>query len=203
MIVAFCVFLPLSYLAGSIPFGLLFGRVVGKDVRQSGSGNIGATNVTRTLGKRFGVLTLVCDVAKGYLPVYGVTLLLAPGGGDELLVALCGLGAVVGHMFPVWLGFRGGKGVATALGVFLGLNPLAALMALLLFGVVVAGSGFVSAGSLLASGVIPLFIWYLGGPPVIIGMALLVAVLIWLKHLSNIKRLLGGTEQGLWGIKSP
>ena len=114
----------LSYLAGAIPFGLLFSRAVGKDVREEGSGNIGATNVNRVLGKKLGILTLLCDIAKGYLPVCLVATMLPQAENPELFIALCGLSTVLGHMFSVYLGFKGGKGVATALGVFLFFSPL-------------------------------------------------------------------------------
>ena len=189
-----------SYLVGAIPFGLLFSRAMGKDVRQEGSGNIGATNVNRVLGKKLGVLTLLCDVAKGFMPVYVAALVLPPAVNSELFIALCGLSTVLGHMFPVYLGFKGGKGVATALGVFLYFSPLSILFALFVFTVVVAGSGFVSAGSLVAAALIPLFIWLLGGSLSTVLVALLIAALVWMKHASNIKRLLRGEETS-WKIK--
>jgi acyl phosphate:glycerol-3-phosphate acyltransferase len=190
----------LSYLAGAIPFGLLFSRAVGKDVREEGSGNIGATNVNRVLGKKLGFLTLLCDVAKGFFPVYLAFLYLPPANSHELSIALCGLATVLGHMFPIYLGFKGGKGVATALGVFLFFSPLAVLFALIVFIGVVAGSGFVSAGSLAASGLIPLFVWYLGGASSTVLVALIIAALIWIKHNSNIKRLKKGEEKS-WKTK--
>ncbi len=189
-----------SYLVGAIPFGLLFSRAMGKDVRQEGSGNIGATNVNRVLGKKLGILTLLCDVAKGFLPVYAVSLVLAPAVNSELFVALCGLSTVLGHMFPVYLGFKGGKGVATALGVFLYFSPLSILIALFVFIAVVAGSGFVSAGSLVAAALIPLCIWLLGGSLSTVLVAVLIAALVWVKHTSNIKRLLRGEETS-WKTK--
>jgi glycerol-3-phosphate acyltransferase PlsY len=189
-----------SYLVGAIPFGLLFSRAMGKDVRQEGSGNIGATNVNRILGKKLGILTLLCDVAKGFMPVYVAALVLPPAVNSELFIALCGLSTVLGHMFPVYLGFKGGKGVATALGVFLYFSPLSILFALFVFTVVVAGSGFVSAGSLVAAALIPLFIWLLGGSLSTVLVALLIAALVWMKHASNIKRLLRGEETS-WKTK--
>jgi glycerol-3-phosphate acyltransferase PlsY len=189
-----------SYLVGAIPFGLLFSRAMGKDVRQEGSGNIGATNVNRILGKKLGILTLLCDVAKGFMPVYVAALVLPPSVNSELFIALCGLSTVLGHMFPVYLGFKGGKGVATALGVFLYFSPLSILFALFVFTVVVAGSGFVSAGSLVAAALIPLFIWLLGGSLSTVLVALLIAALVWMKHASNIKRLLRGEETS-WKTK--
>ena len=112
------VFCLAAYCVGAIPFGLLLGRLVGIDVRSSGSGNIGATNVSRLLGRRLGLLTLTCDVLKGYLPVLAAVLWLPEDAGRELLVALCGLAAVVGHMFPLYLRFRGGRGWPRPWGFF-------------------------------------------------------------------------------------
>lgn len=191
-----------SYLVGAIPFGLLFSRAVGKDVREEGSGNIGATNVSRVLGKKLGVLTLLCDVAKGFFPVYLAAYFLPATEHRELFIGLCGLSTVLGHMFPVYLGFKGGKGVATALGVFLYFSPLSIFVALFVFIAVVAISGFVSAGSLLASGLIPLFIWYFGGGNSVVLVALVIAMLIWVKHGSNIGRLVRGEEKS-WKTKDP
>lgn len=200
MIIMFLAALCLSYLIGAIPFGLLFSRTAGKDVRQEGSGNIGATNVTRVLGKKLGVLTLLCDVAKGFIPVFLASILLPQGEYRELLIGLCGLATVLGHMFPVYLGFKGGKGVATALGVFLYLSPWAILMVLFVFVAVVAVTGFVSAGSLAASGLIPLCIWFLDGGSSILLSAVVIVCLIWIKHSSNIGRLCRGEEKS-WKAK--
>ncbi|MEN8200535.1 MAG: glycerol-3-phosphate 1-O-acyltransferase PlsY [Thermodesulfobacteriota bacterium] len=184
-----------SYLIGAIPFGLLFSRAKGKDVRREGSGNIGATNVNRVLGRKLGILTLLCDVAKGFLPVYLASLLLPQMENRELFIWLCGLFTVLGHMFPVYLGFQGGKGVATALGVFLYLSPLATFVAFFIFVAVVGASGFVSAGSLAAAAMIPPLLWGLGSNPPILLVALVIAVLIWIKHSSNIGRLSRGEEK--------
>jgi acyl phosphate:glycerol-3-phosphate acyltransferase len=191
----------LSYLIGAIPFGLLFSRAVGKDVRREGSGNIGATNVNRVLGKKLGIMTLFCDVGKGFFPVFLVSLLLPQGENRELFIGLSGLAAVIGHMFPVYLGFRGGKGVATALGVFLCYSPWAILIALFIFVAVVASTGFVSAGSLAAAGLIPFCLWLLHGNTLILLPAFVIAVLIWVKHSSNIGRLVRGEEKS-WRAKS-
>ncbi|MCX5869489.1 MAG: glycerol-3-phosphate 1-O-acyltransferase PlsY [Deltaproteobacteria bacterium] len=186
-----------SYLVGSIPFGLLVGRIAGIDVRREGSGNIGATNVGRLLGKKKGFLTLLCDVAKGFLPVWGATLLLPETtAARELIVVLCGLATVIGHMFPLYLKFKGGKGVATALGVFLFISPGSILITLIIFLAVVSGSGYVSVGSLAASALLPLWLWILGEPPQVLMVAVVIALLIWFKHRSNIGRLLRGEEKG-------
>ena len=200
MIPTLLIALFLSYFVGAIPFGLLFSRMVGKDVRQEGSGNIGATNVNRVLGKKLGILTLLCDLLKGFLPVFVTTFFFVPSADSAWIIALCGLAAVMGHMFSVYLGFSGGKGVATALGVFLFFSPQAILLALLLFIVVVYFSGFVSAGSLAAAAVIPLLLFMLGSGVEIIFVALIIAILIWVKHSANIKRLIAGEEKS-WKSK--
>jgi len=184
-----------SYLIGAIPFGLLVGKLAGVDVRSAGSRNIGATNVNRLLGKKLGFLTLVLDCLKGYLPIYLATLFIQDSGEMSFYIMSCGVMAVVGHMFPVYLGFRGGKGVATALGVFLFLSPPAIGISLIVFIAAVAVSGFVSAGSLLASGLFPLWLWLLGYPKIMVVTAVVIAALIWAKHHENIARLLQGTEK--------
>lgn len=186
-----------SYLIGAIPFGLLVGRIAGIDVRREGSGNIGATNVSRLLGKKKGLLTLLCDVAKGFLPVWGAALLLPEtAAARELIVVLCGLATVIGHMFPLYLKFKGGKGVATALGVFLFISPGSILITLIIFVAVVSGSGYVSVGSLAASALLPLWLWVLDEPPQVLMVAVVIALLIWFKHRSNIGRLQRGEEKG-------
>ena len=184
-----------SYLVGAIPFGLLVGRLVGIDVRASGSRNIGATNVARLLGKKLGLVTLVLDCLKGFLPIFAASRLLPEGPGRELSLLLCGICAVVGHMFPVYLRFKGGKGVATGLGVFLFLSPAAIGISCIVFFGAVMFSGFVSVGSLLASGLFPLWLWFLGEPSGAIITGAVIALLIWLKHHENIARLLKGQEK--------
>jgi glycerol-3-phosphate acyltransferase PlsY len=184
-----------SYLIGAIPFGLMVGRLAGIDVRLSGSGNIGATNVARLLGKKFGVVTLVLDCLKGFLPIYLASRLLPESPQREMVLLLCGILAVVGHMFPLYLGFKGGKGVATGLGVFLFLSPAAIGISLLVFVAAVGLSGFVSAGSLLASGLFPLWLWLLGQPAASIATGAIIALLIWIKHQENIARLIRGQEK--------
>ncbi len=184
-----------SYLIGAIPFGLVIGKFAGKDVRNEGSKNIGATNVSRLLGKKLGFVTLVCDCLKGFLPMFVAERLLGDAVNSQLIVSLCGLFAVVGHMFPVYLGFKGGKGVATGLGVFLYLSPLAILISLGVFAGSVALSGFVSVGSLLSSALMVIWLWLLGEPLVTILTAAAIAALIWGKHHENISRLLKGEEK--------
>ncbi len=191
----------LSYLVGAIPFGLLLSRGRGVDIRRQGSGNIGATNVARLLGRKLGILTLVLDVLKGFVPIWLADHFIAPGSQHNLVVALCGAATVLGHMFPVYLGFRGGKGVATGLGVFLFLEPLAVLYSLLVFVTAVVLSGFVSLGSLLASFSFPLWLFLLGAPAWTLWLAAFVVLLIWIKHHENIRRLLAGTEKS-WKKKN-
>jgi len=185
----------IGYLIGSIPFGFVIGKMVGADVRKKGSQNIGATNVSRVLGKKLGFLTLVCDCLKSIVPMIIAVKVLPESDTKELVVAATGVMAVVGHMFPLYLKFRGGKGVATGLGVFLYLSPAAIGLSLLVFIGSVALSGFVSVGSLLASGLIPLWLYILGASKATIIAASFIAVLIWLKHHENIGRLIRGEEK--------
>lgn len=184
-------FIIIAYLVGSIPFGLILGKVAGIDVRQGGSGNIGATNVTRLVGKKIGVATLFFDVAKGFLPMITAG---AMGAGDNTIL-LCGLAAFVGHLYPVYLKFRGGKGVATALGVFLYLNPLAVVFCIIAFVSVVYFSGFVSVGSLIAAALMPLLVLVLQGSGNTMWCAFFIALLIWFKHWENISRLMRKEEK--------
>ncbi len=190
-----------SYLTGAIPFGLLVGRLAGVDIRASGSGNIGATNVARLLGKKFGIITLVLDCLKGFLPIFLASKFLPEGPAYQITLLLCGVLAVVGHMFPVYLGFKGGKGVATGLGVFLYLSPIAIAISCLVFVTTVALSGFVSAGSLLASGLFPLWLWLLGESVASVVTGVIIAALIWIKHNENIGRLIRGQEKS-WKKKT-
>lgn len=185
----------ISYLVGAIPFGLVIGKIAGKDVRLEGSKNIGATNVSRVLGKKLGFLTLVCDSLKGFLPMLVASYFLPDTDSKELIVCLSGLMGVLGHMFPVYLGFKGGKGVATGLGIFLFLSAPAIGISLVVFVASVFFSGFVSVGSLLASALMPLWLYVLGSSPTTIITAACVALLIWGKHHANISRLLKGEEK--------
>ncbi|MBU0729737.1 MAG: glycerol-3-phosphate 1-O-acyltransferase PlsY [Proteobacteria bacterium] len=185
----------ISYLVGSIPWGLVLGKLSGVDVRKSGSGNIGATNVSRLLGKKLGLLTLMGDIAKGVLPMVLAAHFFRDHQLLDIIVPACGFAAFLGHLYPVYLRFRGGKGVATALGVFLYLEPLAILGDLVVFVFVVAIWGYVSLGSLVASAAIPLLIWILGGSADHMILAALIAALIWVKHHENIRRLLNHQEK--------
>jgi glycerol-3-phosphate acyltransferase PlsY len=187
----------LSYLIGSIPFGLLLSKGSGIDIRQQGSGNIGATNVARLLGKKVGVLTLLLDAAKGFVPLLAAAWLLGDSSEAGLILALCGAASVLGHMFSVFLACKGGKGVATALGVFLYLAPISLVFSLLVFCLVLATTGFVSLGSLLGATALLPALLLLGEPSQKFWLAAFLVVLIWFKHRANIKRLLQGTEKRL------
>lgn len=189
-----------SYLLGSIPTGLLIGKKLGVDVRTRGSGNIGATNVARTVGKRVGVLVLLLDALKGAIPVAlfrafhldGAIALGAPL--DPYLVTAVGLAPIVGHCFPVWLRFRGGKGVATALGVFAVVDPLALAVGAALFALLYGAFRIVSIGSMAAALAVPIASALLGRPLPIILLAAAGAAIVVGKHHGNIRRLLRRSE---------
>jgi glycerol-3-phosphate acyltransferase PlsY len=179
-----------SYLLGSIPTGLLLGKAYGIDVRKEGSGNIGATNLYRTVGRKVGVMTLAGDCLKGLLPVLAVKCSSLP----LEYAAWVGLAAFCGHVFSVFLRFKGGKGVATALGVFLALSPLAVAVALGVFVVLMLIWRYVSLGSITAAAVMPIAVWALGGGRVLIVVTMLIAVVVIIRHIENIRRLVAGTE---------
>jgi glycerol-3-phosphate acyltransferase PlsY len=186
-----------AYLLGSIPFGLLLAKLFGgADVRRAGSGNIGATNVARVVGPLAGILTLILDTAKGVAVVW----LAARVTNESAAWMMCAAFAVLlGHCFPVWLKFKGGKGVATALGVFLALSPLAAVSAALVFVLFVAYWRFVSLGSVAAAAAMPLLIYFLWAPrhapPLVVDAGTLaIALLVIYKHDGNLQRLVEGTE---------
>jgi glycerol-3-phosphate acyltransferase PlsY len=180
----------LAYLAGAIPVGLVLSRLRGKDPRQVGSGNIGATNVMRTAGKVVGILTLFGDILKGFVP----TLLAMYYLQDKALVAFIGFAAFLGHLYPVYLKFRGGKGVATSVGVFLAISPLSVLVVFILFLLVLMKWKYVSLGSLVGSALVPVTLYCLKEPREYVGLSLAIAILTWVKHGGNIRRLLSGTE---------
>lgn len=195
--------LVIAYLIGSIPFSLLIARWVGGiDLRQHGSGNVGATNVARTLGLKWGVVALLLDALKGLLPTWGLPwLLFADGDAQSHAQVGAGLTAIIGHMFPCWLGFRGGKGVATALGVILVLAPLASACAFGAFALTFAASRIVSLSSIVASTVFAVAEFVVLAPSPFsaanwsrAAFALAVPALIVLRHRSNIRRLLKGEE---------
>jgi glycerol-3-phosphate acyltransferase PlsY len=193
----------LAYLLGSIPFGYLLVRLRGGgDVRETGSGGTGATNVTRRAGKSVGILTLLLDALKGMAAVLFARAVL--GVGAEWWVCAAAVAAVLGHVFPVWLRFRGGKGVATGLGVFLILAPLATACALVVFVAVVWLWRYVSLGSMTAAAVLPLAVWAFSAVGLsdrsaapVLAVAVTGAALIVFMHRANIGRLLRGEESRL------
>lgn len=181
-----------AYLLGSVPCGVLVTRFLGyDDPRGRGSHNIGATNVTRTAGKVAGAVTLLGDVLKGLVP----TMWAGASFSSPWAVALVGLAAYLGHLFPVYLGFHGGKGVATGLGVFLGLAPVPVLVSAGVFGLLLRLCRMVSVASLGAAAALPLFLAFMGGPLAHVALGLMVAGLSLWKHQPNIERILNGTER--------
>ena len=181
--------LAFGYLLGSIPFGLVLTRLTGgPDLRAIGSGNIGATNVLRTGRKGLAAVTLICDMLKGTLAV----LISGYFGGPDAAM-LAALGAFVGHLFPVWLGFKGGKGVAVYIGVLIGLFWPAAVLFCALWIVTAAISRYSSLSALVASVVTPIFLWWFG-QPVLASLLVVMTLLLFYKHRENIKRLQAGTE---------
>jgi len=199
-VLALCLSLLAGYLLGSVPFGLLAARLKGVDIRKQGSGNIGATNVWRVCGWRYGLPVFALDVVKGIAAVLIARCLVVRLGGDAAWTPIAAaLACVLGHSFPVWLGFKGGKGVATSLGVFLGLMPLPSLVALVSWAVVFKMSGYVSLASIVAAVVLPAAAmamqftpWAYGWPSA--GFATFAGVLVIVRHRANIARLRAGTE---------
>jgi glycerol-3-phosphate acyltransferase PlsY len=191
-----------GYLLGSLPWGLWIGRLRGVDVRLRGSGNVGATNVGRVLGKRTGFLVLSLDIAKGVLAVLlGRAAAAANPEALAFLPALCGTAAIVGHIAPPWTGFRGGKGVATGAGVAAVLTPLPFVVSLAVFGLVLLASRRVSLGSILSAAALPVAVLLLStqGPerPWLLGWSLLAAGLVTARHAGNVRRLMRGEEPRL------
>jgi glycerol-3-phosphate acyltransferase PlsY len=184
---------PLAFAVGSIPFGVLVARARGVDERQAGSGNIGATNVARTAGKAAGLITLALDAAKGAAPVAIADAL----GADAGTRALVGLAAILGHVLSPFLGFRGGKGVATAAGAFAVLTPAPLAVALAAFALTFAARRIVSLASLVAVVVLTAATAALDGRPAMVGLAALVAAVVFVRHRGNIVRLRRGTEPRL------
>lgn len=186
------VFLLAAYLIGAIPGGIVLTRLVGsEDIRQAGSGNIGATNVYRVAGRKLGVATLVLDALKGVLPV-GAALAVFPESLGS--VALVAAATFLGHLYPIYIGFKGGKGVATALGIFLVLSPKSVLVALLLFVLLVWKWRYISLGSVCAAAVAPLLVFYFERSTPLFLVTLFIGGMVILRHRANIERLIAGTE---------
>jgi acyl phosphate:glycerol-3-phosphate acyltransferase len=198
-----------SYLLGSIPAAYLAGASRGIDLRKHGSGNLGATNVIRVLGTKIGLLVFAFDMAKGALPVAVFPRFLPaaalPMGSATIAAILCGVAAIIGHVRPIYLKFgHGGKGVATAAGVFLALAPVQTLLALLIFAVVLLTSGFVSLGSLTSAAMLPLLLGITVGvrSPLFV-ISALVAVFVFWTHRANIVRLRNGEEHRFGKVSTP
>ena len=181
----------LGYLTGSVPFAFLLARRAGIDVRTAGSGNVGAANVLRTTGTWRGVIVMTLDVAKGSAAVAIAYLL----SGSAALTAITGAAAVVGHIYPIWLRFHGGKGVAVAAGVFTMLSPAATAIAAILFLVIVVITRYVSLASIAATAALPPAAWLTGEPRAVVLSAVGSAALILFRHRSNWQRLRTGTER--------
>ncbi|NOR72927.1 MAG: glycerol-3-phosphate 1-O-acyltransferase PlsY [Mariprofundaceae bacterium] len=180
-----------AYLIGSIPFGLLFARwLTGKDPRSHGSGNIGATNAMRTGGKKVGAFTLLADILKGAIPV-AIAIML---DSEQLLVATVALAAFIGHIFPIYLGFKGGKGVATMFGVVIPWIPWVAVGSFAVWLIVFRLTRYVSLASIIAGIVLPLFAWLLAASTEAVAACLLLGGLMTARHYSNIGRLWAGVE---------
>lgn len=211
----------LAYLVGSIPFGLVIGRLKGIDIRQHGSGNIGATNTGRVLGKKYGLLCFALDMLKGFLPVFitGYEFELFSSADNQLTPTTLSLWlavlilAILGHVFPIWLKFKGGKGVATGLGSILGMYPyltLPALIAFITFLIILKTFKYVSFASISAALLLPVYFiiftqfndWTLTQTYPIIICTTIMAILITYLHRTNITRLLNGTENKIGGSKS-
>lgn len=200
-----------AYFLGSIPFSYLVVRIVaGADIRQHGSRNVGATNVARTFGKMPGIIALLLDIAKGYAAVVIAQLIVArhdwplpnspnsPLHSHAFWIGLAALVAMLGHMFPLWLKFHGGKGVATATGAFLAISPIAVAGGVIVFIIVILATRFVSLASILSAASIPIFFRYLAhASQWTIIFSVIIAVLIAVKHHSNVERLVRGTERRL------
>ena len=204
----FLILIIAAYLLGSVPFGVIIAKAHGKDIRSIGSGNIGATNVSRALGKKWAYFCFLLDVLKGLVPtLLGVLLISSPPGITELLLVLgVGVAAILGHIFPLYLKFKGGKGVSTSFGVALGLWPfytVCALAAFVIWVVVVLIWRYVSLASLIASVAFPLALllaillmpdWQLSGLWPLLIAPTAIPIMVILRHRQNIKRLLAGTE---------
>ena len=197
-----------SYLIGAIPFAYIIARLHGVDVRKVGSGNVGATNVLRSVGKLAGVTVLILDVAKGYLPA-----LLIPqaftaytqGEQSTTLAITCALAAICGHVWPIYLRFKGGKGIATSAGALIALAPAAVLIGLIVWIIVLLVSKYVSLASITAAVAIPAVSWYIYSPDGMLlpGALTVIGILAVAKHKSNIQRLIKGNENRITLRKKP
>ena len=179
-----------AYLVGSIPTGFIIGKLAGIDVRTAGSGNIGATNVARVMGKGRGLLTLLADIAKGFVPVFAAQQM----AFSHTAVAVIAAATFLGHLYPIFLKFRGGKGVATAFGALLALAPQVTLILLAVFICAALLSRIVSLGSIGAALGAPILFWFFSYPTPLVALTVFLAAMIVIRHRANIKRLLNGAE---------
>lgn len=186
----YILYIIIAYLIGAIPVGVILSKIKGVDPRKTGSRNIGATNVMRTAGKALGILTLAGDILKGLVP----TMLAMFCRYPYPIIAAIGLATFLGHLFPVYLKFKGGKGVATAVGVYLAVSPFAILINAVIFILVLLKWRYVSLGSLIGTGLVPLALVALKKPVEYVYLSLVIGILIFIKHKDNIKRLLQGKE---------
>ncbi|TDF99820.1 glycerol-3-phosphate 1-O-acyltransferase [Paenibacillus piri] len=190
----------IAYLLGSVSFSFLAGKLLkGIDIRNHGSGNAGATNTMRVLGVGPGIAVLLLDAMKGIIAVLLGRWL---GDGGALLLVLCGVAAIVGHNWPVYFGFRGGKGIATTIGVMLTLAPLPAVFAGIVCILAIAATRYVSLGSLLFTALLPIFVWFMHFPVEVFCFSLVVFAFAWFRHRSNIIRLVQGNENRLGSRKN-
>ena len=191
----------LAYLLGAVPFGLLVARMKGVDIRKEGSGNIGATNVLRVIGKGWGIFTMILDALKGFIPAFFFPML---GNVEPVYGVLFGFMAIIGHTFPIYLKFKGGKGVATSAGMLLGVAPVAIGVGLFFFIITVVISRYVSLASILAAIAVGITVWFEGDKVMVVKVAISIMSLlvIWL-HRENIKRLMNGTENRFGKKKEP
>ena len=190
-----------AYVLGSIPWGIVLTRLfTSVDIRREGSGNIGATNVGRIAGPTLGVLTLIGDMLKGAIPVWIAVVLTTPNSlWGEIYISLVSLAAFSGHLYPVYMRFKkGGKGVATAAGCFAVISPVAFVIVTLVFIMFVCWLNIVAVASLAAAAVLPVAVWQATGSGVLTGCAVVTAIVIYFRHMDNIKRLFEGTEPVIW-----
>lgn len=194
----------LAYVIGSIPWGIMLTRIfTSEDIRKKGSGNIGATNVLRIAGVKLGLLTLTGDLLKGAIPVWLGLIITDPNDcWRDIYIALISLSAVSGHLFPVFLKFKGGKGVATTAGCFLVASPTAFFISLLVFILCIFYTNHMSAGSLASITVLPVAVWVTTGSWAITGCAIIIMIFIYIRHQDNIRRLVSGKERTLWVKKN-
>ncbi|MCR4290154.1 MAG: glycerol-3-phosphate 1-O-acyltransferase PlsY [Candidatus Scalindua sp.] len=211
MVLSYIIGIVLSYLLGSIPFGYLIAITKGIDIRTEGSGNIGATNVSRVLGRKYGLIIFFLDMFKAFVAVFFVPLLFSgikfPTTTDNLLVILCGFSSIIGHVFPVFLRFKGGKAVATCFGVFIWLAPIAIAISFGAWVVTVLVSRYVSLGSMIGTltlvGAIVLVVDSPFGDNLYLTLlSVAVTILIIAKHTSNIKRIISGTEKKVFSKRA-